>query len=146
MTDEPVRKPFSEALYNTDDSAKDQLVAYLIKRGYEAWVNPNDYGIDVCAIKDGEKYYFEVEVKHNWKGKDFPFDTLHYADRKLKFLKSAAQRKNTWFVTLNHQRKYAVTVNGEILINCQVVKKDTIYTKGEGFIQVPVEATYLIKV
>ena len=48
----------------------------------KAIVNPDTYGIDLIV---DNTFYCEVEVKHNWKGKDFPFSTLQLSDRKRKF-------------------------------------------------------------
>ena len=80
-------KPFSKNLYERDDNAKDQFVDWLKGKGWEAWINPERYGIDVLAVDiHGVDHKFEVEVKHNWKGESFQYETLHYSDRKRKFL------------------------------------------------------------
>ena len=141
-----VHKPFSKSLYEDDDNAKDLIVTWLLRRGYEARVNPDDYGIDVIAEKNGKHYEFEVEVKHNWKGMIFPFRTLHYADRKLKFLNPGGEKKTTVFITLNNERTHALTVTNEILTKSKIVTKDTIYTKGEKFIEVAIQDCYLIEI
>lgn len=134
-------KPFSERLYNNDDNAKDQVIEWLKSQAYEAWVNPDQYGIDVLAHKDGKDYQFEVEVKHNWKGPRFQYDTLHYSDRKRKFLKEPT---NTAFVTLNHERTHALLVPGLLLSEAPTIIKNTIYTQNEKFIEVTASECELI--
>jgi Holliday junction resolvase-like predicted endonuclease len=136
-------KPFSTALYNNDDNAKDQVVEWLKSQDYEAWVNPDQYGIDVLAHKDGQDYQFEVEVKHNWKGPRFQYGTLHYSDRKRKFLKTPA---NTAFVTLNHERTHALLVPGIVLSSAPTIIKDTIYTSNEKFIEVLTSQCELVEI
>lgn len=127
-------KPFSTELYNRDDNAKDQVVDWLKSKDWSAWVNPDQYGIDVLAVDlEGNEHQFEVEVKHNWKGPRFQYPTLHYSDRKRKFLKNPG---STAFVTLNHERTHALMVSGQILADAPTIVKDTIYTSNEKFIEV----------
>jgi hypothetical protein len=130
------KKPFSKSHYDQDDSAKYQVIQWLRNQGYEAQVNPERYGIDVLADRDGEHLKVEVEVKHNWKGPHFQYSTLHYSDRKRKFLDTP---DNTMFVTLNHERTHALVVPGPVLAKSETITKDTIYTRGEKFIEVDVD-------
>jgi hypothetical protein len=132
-------KPFSTKLYNNDDNAKDQWISYLNSTGLSAIVNPDQYGIDVLA---GDLAY-EVEVKHNWKGPRFQYDTLHYSDRKRKFLKNP---ENTFFVTFNHERTHALLVPGLILSEAPTIVKNTIYTSNEKFIEVKTADCQIIEV
>jgi hypothetical protein len=127
-------KPFSPELYGEDDNAKDLLIAYLESSGWKAWVNPDQYGIDVLSVDPyGDEVELEVEVKHNWKGPKFQYDTLHYSDRKRKFLKDPG---HTFFVTFNHERTHALFVPGLLLNEAPTIVKDTIYTRNEKFIEV----------
>ena len=135
-------KPFDRSLYDSDDDAKHQVVDWFIKRGYRAWINPDDFGIDVLAEGDGRKLAIEVEVKHNWKGESFQYSTLHYSSRKLKFLNSTYE---VFFMTLNHERTYALIVSEEELRNGKIVTKDTIYTQGETFIEIPINKCFLVQ-
>jgi hypothetical protein len=127
------KKTFTKQHYDKDDNAKHQIIQWLEKMKFKAWVNPDQYGIDVLATKKMRKYEFEVEVKHNWKGDHFPFDTVHFAARKLKFAKPT---KFNWFVMLNDERTHALFVSGKVLLDSPVVKKDTIYTKNERFVEI----------
>ena len=127
-------KHFDQRLYDSDDNAKELWIKYLTDvKGYKAWVNPDQFGIDVLAEKAGEQYSFEVEVKHNWKGQAFPFRSVHFSARKRKF---ALDNGRNFFIMLNHERDYALAVSGATMLNSPVVSKDTIYTKGEQFIEV----------
>lgn len=137
-------KPFDLNLYNEDDSAKDVFIAWLESQGWTAWVNPDQYGIDVLAIgNDWQECQFEVEVKHNWSGQQFPFDTLHFAGRKQKFLASG---KEVVFVTFNHERTHALAVSGKVLKQAPLVYKKTKYTEKEPFIEVVADRCKLLQI
>jgi hypothetical protein len=137
-----VNKVFSEEHYNADDNAKHQVIEWLVTRGFMAWVNPDQYGIDVQGVLKGECYEFEVEVKHNWTGSVFPFDTIHFSNRKRKF---ATADKLTWFVMLNDERTHALLISGETFLAAPVVTKNTIYTQAEQFVAIPVAQGRLIQ-
>jgi hypothetical protein len=126
----PATKPFSQELYDEDDNAKQVLIDYLNRKGgfENARVNPDQYGIDVLAERDGVTHGFEVEVKHNWTGSKFPFSTIHFADRKRKFAVP-----NAHFVMFNDNRSCALTVMAEIFALAPVVAKKTVYTELENF-------------
>ena len=127
-------KAFDQAHYDADDNAKHLLIGWLEERGFMAWVNDDQFGIDVQAVKMGELYEFEVEVKHNWKTENFPFDSVHFSARKLKFVKPNTYN---WFTMFSHDRTNALFVSGLVLSKCVVVEKNTIYTNGERFMEVP---------
>jgi hypothetical protein len=137
-------KPFSKNLYERDDNAKDQFVSWLKAKGWEAWVNPEKYGIDVLAVDlKGQDHKFEVEVKHNWTGPTFQYETLHYSDRKRKFLEDP---KHTAFVTFNHERTHIMLAPGVILSESPTIVKNTIYTKDEKFIEIAVSDCEIIQI
>lgn len=124
-------KPFDENLYNADDDAKHDIIYWLQRRGFNAWVNPDKYGIDVLASKNDRKYSFEVEVKHNWKGAEFPFDAVHFSARKLKFV-----APDSFFTMLNNERTHVLLTTGEAVGYSPVVEKKTKYTVAEKFVAV----------
>lgn len=134
-------KPFSEKLYKADDNAKHQVLKWLKRNKYDARVNPNQYGVDLLANKDGENYCFEVEVKHNWDTPTFPFSHVHFSARKKKFV-----APNTYFTMLNHPRNRILLVDFEALSTAPIISKDTIYTKGESFIEVDVNKCAIYKI
>ena len=134
-------KVFDEAHFDEDDWAKFWVIDWLQHKGYKAWVNPDKYGIDVLAEKDGKAYAFEVEVKHIWVDFDFPFKQVHFSARKLKFLEYPAE---VWFVMLNHNFTDSLFVSAEDFANAPIVKKDTIYSTGEMFVEIDREMVRFI--
>lgn len=127
-------KDFSQSLYDANDDAKHQVIAWLEKRGFMAWVNDDQYGIDVQALRMGKQYVFEVEVKHNWGSDGFPFDSVHFPLRKDKF----AAEDNAWFVMLNRDRTQILLVSGKAFREGRVVRKATKYTDSEEFVEIPI--------
>lgn len=129
-----MHKPFSSELYEADDDAKHLVIAWLQTLGYVAWVNPDIYGIDVLAEIRDRLLGFEVEVKHNWKTHNFPYSTVHFSARKLKFA-----APNSHFIMLNDQRTSLLAVRGIEFATAKVVNKRTIYTENEPFVEIPVK-------
>jgi len=125
-------KPFDAQMYGADDNAKHDVIKWLEGRGFTAWVNPDQYGIDVLALYEGNLLSFEVEVKHNWKGDKFPFDAVHFSARKLKFA-----TPNSYFTMLNNERSLVLVTTGVIVAASPIVSKQTKYTASERFIEVP---------
>ncbi len=136
-------KPFDQDLYDKDDNAKFVVIDYLSTLGIQARVNPDPYGIDLLADWYGDAYEIEVEVKHNWSGAEFPFDSLHYSARKVKFLN---QNAHVRFITLNNEWTHAAVVNGKDLLTCKIVEKKTKYTEQESFIEVPLDKVRWIEI
>lgn len=129
-----MNKPFSPLLYEKNDNAKELIIDWLKLKGFEAWVNTDQYGIDIVYHDDTNVYrYCEVEVKHNWKGSRFPFDTVHFPKRKLKFANS-----NSMFAMLNHERTHVLLISGQQFLDAPIIRKDTIYTKNEEFIEITI--------
>ena len=134
-------KPFDAELYAFDDPAKDEVLAWLVARGHEVWVNPDQYGIDLLGRWRGRDYAWEVEVKHNWKGYEFPFDSVHYSARKRKFIQPDVR---TYFVTVNHEGSRMLVVSGNDFLAGILVQKSTIYTQDEWFVEVPVRRAIFV--
>jgi hypothetical protein len=134
-------KPFDQELYDKDDNAKYVVIDYLATLGIQARVNPDPYGIDLLADWYGSDYEIEVEVKHNWSGPEFPFDSLHYSARKVKFLNPKAEVR---FITLNNEWTHAAIVTGQNLLGCKIVEKKTKYTERESFLEVPLDKVRLV--
>jgi len=130
-------KPFDRELYDENDDAKNIVIKWLGANGVEAWVNPDDYGIDL--LSSGGKQY-EVEVKHNWRGENFPFTTVHFPKRKLKYA-----NEDSHFFMLNHERTHVLWVWGYQFLQSPVVVKNTIYTQGEEFVEINVEDCTIYK-
>jgi len=131
-----VNKPFSQQHYDDDDWAKYQIIEWLESKGYEAWVNPDKFGIDILATRWGRHFAFEVEVKHNWRGRYFPYEQIHFSARKRKFVVLDVE---TWFVMLNHERTHALLIDGEHILTAPIENKNTKYSQNEAFVAVDIQ-------
>jgi len=129
-------KVFSQEHYDQDDWAKYQIIEWLEGKGYKAWVNPDQFGIDILATRWGRQFAFEVEVKHNWRGRYFPYEQIHFSARKKKFV---ALDVETWFVMLNHDRTMALLVDGEHILAAPLANKNTKYSQNEAFVSVDIQ-------
>lgn len=129
-------KPFSQELYDQDDNAKFKVLSYLQGRDINAIVNPDQYGVDLIET-DGPRTW-EVEVKHNWAGGRFPFQTVHISARKLKFA-----IPHSWFSICNHSLESVIFIKGEVAAASPIVSKSTIYTQDEQFIAVPLREAWV---
>ena len=136
-------KPFSKELYDSNDGAKYLVIDYLRLEGYTADVNPDQYGIDILAEKDGKNYEFEVEIKHNWRGFSFPYDEVHFAARKRKMAKDS---DTNIFVMLNHQKTRGLMIKGSDFLTSPIVTKSTIYTASEEFVEIEISKATFFKV
>ena len=136
-------KQFDAVQYAADDPAKHTVIAWLRSNRIDACVNPDQFGIDILASRNSNKFEIEVEVKHNWKGKHYPFDTVHISSRKEKF----AHEKSgvfVWFCLVNHERTHAVFVPGVEFLAAPIVVKNTTCTKGESFREIKTGTVYRI--
>lgn len=127
-------KPFSAELYKDNDDAKDLVLQWLVNKGYSAVINPDQYGIDILAEKDGDKYEVEVEVKHNWTGPRFPFSEVDFPGRKRKFAK---KNEFVWFFMLNHERTHGLIVDGFDFVNGELIRKNTSVMDEDLFVRIP---------
>jgi hypothetical protein len=135
-----VTKPFSTSLYTKNDDAKHLVIEWLDEQGYDAHVNPDKYGIDLLGTerKTGRKIQVEVEVKHNWSGEKFPFMTVHFPARKLKFV-----NPKSFFIMLNTERTHILVVSGAQVCHSRTIKKSTVYTATEDFMEVPITRCFI---
>ena len=125
-------KKFDPSLYTKNDSAKLVAIQYFSTIGKQASINPDTYGIDLIVDDD---FYCEVEVKHNWVGHEFPFDTLQIPLRKMKF---TALDKRSWFMVMNSDRTRAIVIKHEDLLDSRITEvKNKYMNEGEKFFQVP---------
>lgn len=136
-------KAFDKDLYDRDDNAKHIVIEWLQTLGVTAWVNPDQYGIDLLGTGELGDYQIEVEVKQNWSGERFPFKTIHYSARKLKFI---VPNTNLRFVTLNKEWTHACVVHGEALEQAKKIEKNTRYTTEESFLEIPISKTRIYEI
>ena len=135
-----VNKPFSESLYTKNDDAKHLAIDWLKEQGYDMYVNPDQYGIDLLGSnrETGKKIEVEVEVKHNWSGPNFPFSTVHFPARKLKFV-----NPKSFFIMLNTERTHILVVSGTQVCHSRTINKSTLYTETEDFMEVPITRCFI---
>jgi hypothetical protein len=93
-----------------DDWGKDIVRKILLHRGYQIDEKPEeDYDIDFVAIRNGEREFFEVEVKHkySWTGReDYRFDTVSFLGRKKKW-----EHKGFWYLIICAETEALVIAN-----------------------------------
>ena len=132
-----MKKPFDQTNYEQNDNAKHVVVEFLNKWDFQnVRVNPDKYGIDLLCERNGSTYGVEVEVKHNWTGYEFPFASVHWPARKIKFLDECDK---TYFVIVSSDRRHLLIANNAAFDGSRIWRKDTTYTQSEWFVEVPLE-------
>lgn len=136
-------KKFDQGLLDRNDNIARICCKYIAeKNGFKAIDNPDKFGADIIAEKNGDKYYFEGEIKINWTGK-FTFPTVHIPDRKAKYLDEHA---NIMFVVISGDYASAMLVPGSAVRKSPLVEVNNIYNvDGEYFYDVPVDKCKLYK-
>lgn len=83
---ESARKPFDQALLDECDPMGRAAVKgfFMQMKGITLIDNPDKYGVDLC-LDDGTPRA-EVETRKVWTEKKFPFSTINFPYRKVKFL------------------------------------------------------------
>ena len=80
-----------------------------------------------------------MEVKHAWSGRLFPFDVVHWAERKRKFC-----GPDSWFVMLSSDRSQCLVASGIDVGSSPVVVKQTKFTDQESFMAVPLQKCFRV--
>lgn len=132
-------KQFCPQQYDADDNCKHDIIRFLEEQTWSRFslvVNRDKYGIDLVGECNGVTCGVEVEVKHSWTGRDFPYTNVHIAARKVKFIDS---RDLVYYVIVNHERTQALifSPNYEEVDQITLVRKTTVHTASEWFMQVP---------
>lgn len=136
-----MNKTFDPVLYAKYDPAKHIVVDWLRSKKIEAFVNPDKYGIDIIAKRNDDKFEIEVEVKKKWRGKDYPFDTIHISTRKERFV---TQGVSVWFCLLNNDQTHAVFVSCADFLTAPIITKNTSCTTRESFREIKTGKIYRI--
>ena len=139
-----VRKRFDKDLYDDNDtSAKEKAIAYFKRIGMKAEHNSDRYGIDLIV---DNKFYCEVEVKHNWKTSRFPFNDLQLSERKRKFAVLDNDDMPVVMMVMNSLQTDALVVKGRDVIDSPSVEVSNKYIKsGEYFFKIPINKTVKVK-
>jgi hypothetical protein len=138
-----MKKDFSQDLFTENDIPAREVVVRSFDNlwGITLVNNPDQYGVDLVAFKDGKMIGFvEFEVKHNWVGHKFPFSTVHFPARKARIFeehKAIGQNLPITFVILNKDMTSFMWFKGKDLVDGQRVFKKTKLTDWkEEFIEV----------
>lgn len=126
-------KKFDKELFDKNDKlAREAAKNYFMSLGIDAVDNPDKYGPDIL-LKDGNMV--EVEVKHSWKGNEFPFDTLQLPTRKEKFAKLGCI-----FLVFNTDLSCFLKIkSSDILTSPTKEVSNKFVSKGEKFYQVDID-------
>jgi len=105
-----MRKPFSKKLHEDNDfMAKKAVLNWLLKQGRHFYENPDQYGIDLIETRGDEVLCgVEVECRHNWNREQFPYETIHVPERKLKFAELPFE---TYYCAVNEAATHCFWVN-----------------------------------
>lgn len=125
-------KKFDQALHDKYDPPAREAVTKWAKQawGLDCIGNPDQYGIDLVAYRDGIQVgYIEVEVR-TWN--PCPFDTIHVPKRKLEML----ELPNALFFALTEDLSHAYWIWGKDVFAYKLVevKKDNFH---EAYYDVP---------
>jgi Holliday junction resolvase-like predicted endonuclease len=135
-------KPFKKSLFDKYDPTGRAVVSeWLADLGYWVHDNPDIYGVDLIAEKDGKQTMIEVEVKVGWIDK-FPFGSLHIPARKEKFAKT-----DSVFCILNREMTRLAAVTGDNVLMCGFVTKATRVTdEPDVFFEVPLKFVHFYEI
>lgn len=131
-----LRKRFDPALY----AANDELCRNKIKEllpNLDIRDNPKKRDVDLLIYDKNGNHVANIEVERKlvWKGSDFKYDSIQFAQRKQKY---ASLPQKTYFVMFNEDfTNYLIVEDATLLASpCVEVPNKYMY-KGEYFFQVP---------
>ena len=131
-------KRFDRTLHDANDpGSRRKIIEHLTLCGYECSENPDKYGIDVIATKNGETYLVEVERKKRWSGPHFQYGDVQIPYRKKKFKDTEG---NVIFVVFNREMTHFCVTPSASLLDENVRPVRNIYSGAEfeNFFFVPV--------
>jgi len=140
-------KKFSKRLFDTHDAPARTLSKMILEEqmGYRYAADHTDtYGPDlICEDDWGVRKFIECEVKNNWSGPQFPFDSVQVPERKRKFCRIP----NLYFMMFNKEMDHFIWMKGaDILTSPLVEVKNKFTPSGELFFQVPLIHTKIIRI
>jgi len=135
-------KKFDKQLFEENDKiARECAKTYFTSLGYTIEDNPDIYGPDLILTSGEVKCFIECEIKHNWSGEIFQFDTIQFPQRKAKF----AISHGVIFFMINSMKTKALVVSGDVLMKSPLVEVPNRYIqKGELFFQVPLKSAKFV--
>jgi len=141
-----IRKEFDEEAFEKNDPrARRATKEYIESKGYRVIDNPDKYDADLeCYKHERLRFYAECEIKKGWKGVGFPFKTVHFGVRKMKYV--IIKQETVLFFMWN----IALTA-GLYVAGIRVIESPTIevpnkkVARGELFHDVPVAMVTFFK-
>jgi hypothetical protein len=132
-----MRKPFSKELHDIYDGPARKVVSDWVKMkwGLDAKDNPNQYGVDLIAYRQGIAVGgLEVEVRQ--PGFD-RLGSIHKAHRKDKLV---LNNLPTLFFAITHDLSRAYWAKVDLLKNCPLIEvKNRYVSNGEMFYDCPIK-------
>ena len=128
-----VYKKFDKELFDKNDSiARSKAKEYFLSKGQEVKDNEDKYGPDLVL---GSGINVELEVKHSWKGRKFPFKTVQIPERKEKFAKIGCL-----FVMFNSDLTSGFLIQSKDILESPKVEVSNKFVKsGEKFFQIDID-------
>jgi hypothetical protein len=136
-----VTKPFSRKLYNKYNEIGIQvLMQWLWHENFEnVRRNPNAYGIDVYAEKNGIKYSFDAEVKPEWlPGEDFPYPVANILWRKSEY-PEFKQPKRFYIALISLDSCKVICIRGDEMTEKRLVYRKNKYMEREKVYEIPLD-------
>lgn len=146
-------KKFERSVFEeNDEKARDWCKSFFanssrIDEDYYLTENPDKYGIDlIIRSKLNESFvagFVETEIKHNWKGSEFPFKTIDIPERKRKMFE---KNENSFMCMWNSTGTHCLFIPGSEILKAQVIRKLTKNNSGmEPFLRILFDESYLHK-
>ena len=130
-------KPFSRKSHNEfNDKVIDFIKNNVFLDGYHLEKNADDFDIDVLIknVFGQTRGFIEGESHGKHWDEVFPFDTVNFLGRKLKYV-----RPNAYYVMTNFTGKSSVMIPFERLATYKIQRRDTAVWKNDSIIEVPNE-------
>lgn len=125
-------KKFDKDLYEKYDTLGKQIVkSFMIQNGYQLVSEEEAYkSHDLIFAKNGDDVKVEVQVCRSWQTVGFPYETINMPIRKK-------LTTSNLFVTVSRNGSSLLIVPMETILASPIITKDTCYTKGEKFFNLP---------
>jgi hypothetical protein len=130
-------KPFKQESFNEfNDKVMRIVKKNLLFHGYYLEENPDKFGVDFLLLNTYCQVRGFVEIESHAKHwfEHFPFETVHFLGRKLKYVKP-----NSYYIMINYNGVSSVMLPFEELKKYDVIRMDTAVFKEDAIIDVPID-------
>lgn len=150
MTQYTARNFSQESYDNNDKAAKDQFTQYITNVKHHLTISTEEnYEHDIITQHNGQKHYFELEVKRNYPfttKENYQFNSVSFLGRKLRL----HQIEPFFYVIICHETGYAVGCHSTIIYKDEYRQELTINKydrKGQdAFYRVPVSKCHFFDI